>query len=132
MLGDLIAVLCIGSLAVAPIVWRVRQDKRRDAALRVQAGLQFKANQRLGGESFLVVSVEPAPIGGKGRVRLSTPDRWQWLVGEVWNDVAAAMPPGYELVVTAETVKQMGPVRPDMVPARRIPPRGQATSAARG
>ena len=132
MLGDLIAVLGIGSLAVAPLVWRARQDKREEAALRVQAVLQFKANQRLGGESFLVVSVEPALIGGKSRVRLSAPDRWQWLVGEVWNDVAAAMPPGYELVVTAETVKGMGPVRPDMVPAQRIPPRGRTASPARG
>ena len=132
MLGDLIALLFIGSLALAPIVWRARRDTRQDAALRVQAELQFKANQRLGGESFLVVSVEPAPMGGKGRVRLSTPDRWQWLVGEVWNDVAAAMPPGYELVLTAEMVKRMGPVCPDMVPARRIPPRGQAASAAHG
>jgi hypothetical protein len=132
MLGDLIAVLSIGSLAVVPLVWRARQDKREEAALRVQAGLQFKANQRLGGESFLVVSVEPAPFGGKSRVRLSTPDRWQWLVGEVWNDVAAAMPPGYELVLTAEIVQGMGPARPDMVPARRIPPRGQPASAARG
>ena len=132
MLGDVVALLFIGTLALAPIVWRARRDKREDTALRVQAGLQFKANQRLGGESFLVVSVEPAPIGGKGRVRLSTPDRWQWLVGEVWNDVAAAMPPGYELVMTAEMVKRMGPIRPDMVPARRIPPRGQVASAARG
>ena len=90
MLGDLIAVLGIGSLAVAPLIWRARQ------------------------------------------ARLSAPDRWQWLVGEVWNDVAAAMPPRYELVVTAETVKGMGPVRPDMVPAQRIPPRGRTTSAARG
>ena len=130
MLGDLIALFSICSLAMAPLVWRARQDKREAAALKVQAGLQFKANQRLGGESFLVVSVEPSRMGGKGRVRLSTPDRWQWLVGEVWNDVAAAMPPGYELVVTAETVKGMGLVRPDMVPAQRIPPRGRVTSAA--
>lgn len=128
MLGDLIALLSIGSLAVTPLLWRVRHDKREEAALRVQAGLQFKANQRLGGESFLVVSVEPARFGGKGRVSLSTPDRWQWLVGEVWNDVAAAMPAGYELVVTAETVKGMEPSRPDMVPAPRIPPRGRVAS----
>ena len=130
MLGDLIAVLSIGSLAALPLVWRARQDKLEEAALRVQAVLQLKADQRLGGESFRVVSVEPAPLGG--RVRFSAPDRWQWLVGEVWNDVAAAMPPGYELVVTAETVKGMGPVRPDMVPAQRIPPRGRTASAARG
>ena len=132
MLGDLIAVLGIGSLAAAPLVWRARQDKHEEAALGVQAVFQLKANQRLGGESFLVVSVEPASLGGKSRVRLSVPDRWQWLVGEVWNDVAAAIPPGYELVVTAETVKGMGPVRPDMVPAQRIPPRGRTASAARG
>jgi hypothetical protein len=129
MLGDVIALVSIGSLAMAPLVWRARQDKREEAALRVQAGLQFKANQRLGGESFLVVHVEPARLGGKGRVSLSTPDRWQWLVGEVWNDVVAALPAGYELVVTAETVKGMLPGRPDMVPAQRIPPRGRVASA---
>ena len=129
MLGDLIALFSIGLLAIAPLVWRVRRDKREEEALRLQAGLQFKANQRLGGESFLVVLVEPASLGGKGRVSLSTPDRWQWLVGEVWNDVAAAMPAGYELVVTAETVKGMLPFRPDMVPAQRIPPRGRVASA---
>src|SRR4029453_1776571 len=113
MLGDLIALFSIYSFALAPLVWRARRDKREEAALQVQAGLQFKANQRLGGELFVVGSVEPGRMGGKGRVRLSAPDRWQWLVGEVWNDVAAAMPPGYELVVTAETVKGMGFVRPD-------------------
>ena len=131
MLGDLIALFSIGSLALAPLVWRARQDKREEAALQVQARLQFKANQRLGGESFLLVSVEPGRMGGKGRVRLSAPDRWQWLVGEVWNDVAAAIPPGYDLVVTAEVVKEMGFVRPGMVPAQRIPPRGRVTSPAR-
>lgn len=129
MLGDLIALVSIGSLAMAPLIWRARRDKREEAALRVQAGLQFKANQRLGGESFLVVHVEPPGLGSKGRVSLSTPDRWQWLVGEVWNDVAAALPAGYELVVTAETVKGMRPVRPNMVPAQRIPPRGRVASA---
>ena len=133
MLGDLIALVSIGALALAPIIWRARRDTRSDEALRVQATLQFTANQRLGGDSFLVVSVEPLPLaGGKGRVRLSAPDRWQWLVGEVWNDVVAALPPGYEIVMTAETVKRMGLVRPDMVPVPRIPPRGQAPSAARG
>ena len=133
MLGDLMALVSIGGLALAPIIWRARRDTTKDAALRVQAKLQFTANQRLGGESFLVVSVEPAPLGGgKRRVRLSTPDRWQWLVGEVWNDLVSALPAGYEIVMTAETVKLMGPVRPDMVPVPRIPPRGHAASAARG
>lgn len=132
MLGDLIALLSVGSLALAPLVWRLRHDQRHDVAVRVQAGLQFKANQRLGGESFLVVHVEPHPLSGKGRVTLSTPDCWQWLVGEVWSDVVEAIPAGYELVVTAETVKGMAPVRPDMVPAQRIPPRGRVVSAARG
>ena len=133
MLGDLIALFSISALALAPIVWRAHRDKANDAALRVQAALQFTANQRLGGDSFLVVSVEPARLGGgKGRVRLTSPDRWHWLVGEVWNDVVAALPAGYEIVMTAETVKRMGPVRPDMVPFPRIPPRGAAQSPARG
>ena len=133
MLGDLIALVSIGALALTPIIWRARRDTRSDEARRVQATLQFAANQRLGGDSLLVVSVEAPPFGGgKGRVRLTAPDRWQWLVGEVWNDVVAALPPGYEIVMTAETVKRMGPARPDMVPVPRIPPRGHAPSAARG
>lgn len=132
MLGDLMALLSIGSLALAPLVWRARQDRREDAALRVQAALQFKANQRLGGDSFLVVTVEPPVLGGPARVRLTTPDRWQWLIGEVWNDVAAALPPGHELVVSGETARWLGLSRPAMIPASRIPPRGHAASAARG
>lgn len=132
MLGDLFALLAVGSLALAPLVWRARRDRREDAALRVQADLQFKANQRLGGESFLVVTVEPPLTGGTARVRLSAPERWQWLIGEVWNDVAAALPPGHELVVSGETARWLGLGRPSMIPASRIPPRGQAASVARG
>lgn len=133
MLGDLVALLAVGSLALVPLIWRARQDRREDAALGVQAALQFKANQRLGGESFLVVTVEPPPVlGGAARVRLSAPDRWQWLIGEVWNDVAAALPAGYELVVPGETARWLGLPRPAMIPPARIPPRGQVASAARG
>ena len=132
MLGDLMALLSIGSLAVAPLLWRARHERRADAALRVQAALQFKANQRLGGESFLVVTVEPPVLGGSARVRLTAPDRWQWLIAEVWNDVAGALPANHELVVPGETARWLGLARPPMVPASRIPPRGQAASAARG
>jgi hypothetical protein len=129
MLGDLVALLAICGLALAPLVWRAQRDRQMDAALRVQAALQLKANQRLGGESFLVVTVEPPLTGGTARVRLSAPERWQWLIAEVWNDVASALPPGYELVVSGETARWLGVGRPTMIPTSRIPPRGRVASA---
>lgn len=110
MLTELIAFALISSLVVIPLLWRVRQDRRTETALKLQARLQSRANQRLGGETFLVVTVDPG-MTGRGRVVLSAPARWQSLVDEVWTDMRAATPAGYELVVPGEELPAPRPVR---------------------
>ena len=99
MLSDVLILVAISLLVVGPLLWMERRDRREEQALRLQASLQSKANQRLGGETFLVVSVEPALTGARGRVILSAPPRWEWLVQEAWNDIRRATPAGYDLVV---------------------------------
>ena len=110
MLGEIIALVGIVSLVVGPLMWRNAVDRRQEEALRLQAWLQHKANHRLGGESLLVVSVHPPAAGQPGRVVLSTPARWTWLVGQVWSEMLDNTPSGYELVV---------PGAPDRRPAAR-------------
>jgi hypothetical protein len=99
MLGDVFVLVLISLLVIGPLLLMERRDRRAEQALRLQARLQSKADQRLGGETFLVVSVEPALTGARGRVVLSAPARWGWLVQEAWNDIRRATPPGYDLVV---------------------------------
>jgi hypothetical protein len=111
MLNDLIVLILISSLVVVPLLWRDRQDRRTEAALKLQARLQSRANQRLGGETFLVVTVEPAIAAGRGRVVLSAPARWSWLVDEVWAEMRDAIPAGYDLVVPTERLATARPVR---------------------
>jgi hypothetical protein len=99
MLGDVFVLVLISMLVIGPLLFMERRDRRAEQALKLQAWLQSKADQRLGGETFLVVSVEPALSGARGRVVLSAPARWGWLVQEAWNDIRRAVPPGYDLVV---------------------------------
>lgn len=128
MLEELLALLPIVGLPMGLLVLRVIRDRREDAELRLQATLQRRANQRLGGESVLVVTVRKAWRGERGRVVLSTPDHWHWLVDEVWNEMRAATPAGYDLVVAGRLARHLEvPVsshpsvvaRPAPVPAGR-------------
>ena len=125
MLGDAIAVTLISSLVLGPLLWRTRHDRRAEEALRLQAMLQSKANQRLGGETFLVVAVKPALVGVKGRVVLTAPERWQWLVQEVWNEIRRATPANYELVVSGAAEREQP------APGVRVTAASQATPIGR-
>jgi hypothetical protein len=109
MLGEIIALVAIASLVVAPLVWRNAADRRQQEALRLQAWLQSKANHRLGGESLLVVTVHPPTAGQRGRVVLSVPARWAWLVGQVWSDMLEGTPGGYDLVVPGQQERRPAP-----------------------
>ena len=116
MLGEILALVLIASLVVVPLVWRNLVDRRQDEALQLQAWLQARANHRLGGESLLSVTVHPPTLGERGRVVLTTPARWQWLVGHVWSEMLEGTPSGYDLVVPGQpdrwvTVGAPAPVR---------------------
>ena len=125
MLGEIVALVLVASLVVVPLVWRNLVDRRQDEALRLQAWLQSRANHRLGGESLLSVTVHPPTAGQRGRVVLSTPARWQWLVAQVWSEILAGTPSGYDLVV---------PGQPDrsLTVGAAAPARGAAAGSATG
>lgn len=87
------------ALTVGPLLWRVSVDRRRERALMLQAAIGAAVNQALGGESLLAVQVTPPGPWRRGRVILSAPLGWGWLVEAAWEAVMALLPAGYELVV---------------------------------
>jgi hypothetical protein len=113
MLETLGALGFVGALVVAPLAWREWRDRREAQGLRLQADVREAVNRRLEGESLVSVRVRPGALWRPGRVELSTPSGWEWLVEQVWLPVVARIPPDYELVVR--------PARP-RVPARAADP----------
>jgi len=93
------ALAFVGALVAAPLAWREWRDRREARGLRVRAEVQDVVNRRLEGESLVSVRVRPGAPWRPGRVELSTPSGWEWLVDEVWRPVLERVPPGYELVV---------------------------------
>jgi len=61
--------------------------------------LATAVNRALEGESLLAVHVEPASSFHPGRVVLSTPMGYEWLVHEAWNPVIEHAPKEYEVVL---------------------------------
>lgn len=108
--GAVLVFVC--ALVLAPIAWRAVRDRRGERALAISAGIRHIVDRALGGESLISVHVEPATIWRSGRVVLSIPADWRWLLKPTWERVLAAMPAGYELVVQQwETL----PRRPETV-----------------
>jgi hypothetical protein len=99
MLSVIVPALIIGMLALGPIAWRLWQDRRRARALEVRAAVHAAVRAALNGESLVSVHVEaPRPLRS-GRVVLSVPGGWDWLIREAWMRVIAHVPGDYELVV---------------------------------
>jgi len=92
-------VTLISALVLGPLVWGAWRDRRLARALAVRAEIQAVANRVLGGESFLTVEVTPATLWHQGRILLSAPTGYGWLLETVWNPVLKHVPAGYELVV---------------------------------
>jgi hypothetical protein len=95
-------------LVFGPIVWRVVRDRQEQRALAVAADMRHVINEALDGESLVSVEVEPVTAWGAGRVVLSVPADWSWLLDRAWVDVLTHLPSGYELVV------QLRPAVPDV------------------
>ncbi len=98
-MNDLVGLLVALGPIVAALVWSNLHDRWRDRANRVRADISATASRVLGGESVLAVSVDPAIGWRPGRVHLSTPDGYEFLIASVSAAVISRLPLDYELVV---------------------------------
>ena len=96
----ILAVLFISALIAAPLGVLALRDRRRESAEIIGAEIRAAVRHRLHGESMLSVEVTPATSTRHGRVVLSTPTGYEYLIETVWSTVVKRVPPGYELVVT--------------------------------
>ena len=58
-------------------------------------------NRRLGGDSFVTVLTSPRSRWRAGRIVLSAPAGYEYLVESVWREVVSHAPAGYEVVFGA-------------------------------
>jgi hypothetical protein len=99
MLTTALSIALLVLLVAAPLIWRIRADRRRDSADVLRADLRSAINRRLHGESLLAVEVVPKTLWHPGRIVLRTPAGYEDLTDAVWRDVARRMPFDYDLVV---------------------------------
>jgi hypothetical protein len=99
MMQALIAPAVLAAVVAVWLVWLKRREQVEDRALTVRAEIQSAVNRALEGESLLAVRVEPPSSFHPGRVVLSTPTGYEWLVHEAWNPVIEHAPTDYEVVV---------------------------------
>ena len=98
-MNDILGVLIGIGPVVGALLWRERQDRLRRRANHVRADISAAANRVLGGESVLSVHVEPRVAWRTGRVHLSAPGGYEFLIASVSGAVIARLPTHYELVV---------------------------------
>jgi len=106
MIELFVATLLIGSLIVAPLGWQAWKDGRHARELTIRADIQSTVDRALGGESFVTVQVESKSLRRRGRVVLSVPAFYEWLLDRAWRPVIERVPPGYELVVRSSRFDQ--------------------------
>ncbi len=111
------AVMLTSALIFGPLGWRVWADRKRARADSIVAGIRWAVNHRLNGESLLSVQVTPDALWRPGRVVLSAPSGYEWLVERVWPVVMERVPAGYDLVVKLEHPEATRPSRE----ARKLP-----------
>jgi hypothetical protein len=87
------------ALVLGPLAWRAVHDRRQSRAMVVSADIRHVVDRELGGESLISVRAEPSTLWRSGKVVLSIPADWRWLMKPTWDRVLAALPAGYELVV---------------------------------
>jgi hypothetical protein len=99
MTQGVIAPVVLAVLIAVWLAWLKRRERAEDRALTVRAEIQSAVNRALDGESLLAVRVDPPSSFHPGRVVLSTPTGYEWLVHEAWNPVIEHAPSDYEVVL---------------------------------
>src|SRR6058998_1856503 len=97
----ILAMLLTGMLFLGPLFWRIWLDRRGAEADAIGAEIRAAVNRRLRGESLLAVRVTPRSLWRPGRIVLSVPSGYEWLVEAAWPAVTRGVPPGYEVVFSA-------------------------------
>ena len=100
--------LLIGTVFLGPLAWRIWLDVRQARADQIAADVRAGVNRRLRGESLLSVLVTPKLFWRPGRIVVSVPSGYEFLVESAWPALTRYTPPGYELVVRAGTARAMG------------------------
>jgi hypothetical protein len=95
----IVAATLIGGLVVAPLLVAEWRERRMDHALALRAVIDAVVRRDLGGDSFLSVAVVPKAPWRPGRVVLSTPSGYEWLLTREWPLVLREVPDDYELIV---------------------------------
>ena len=99
MWSAIVGAAFVGALVVAPLAWRVWQDQRDERALAIRAAVHAAVIRALGGESFVAVNVVPAGPWRPGRIELSAPSDWRFLLEPAWSAVMRQVPGDWELIV---------------------------------
>ncbi len=106
----IVMMLVTGMVFLGPLFWRIRMDRKRAAADAIGAEIRSAVNRRLRGESFLAVRVMPPSILRPGRIVLSVPSEYEWLVEAAWPALAPCIPAGYEVVLGAASRRAARPL----------------------
>ena len=117
-MGAVLVGLIVVAMVALPLVLAVRSDRRRDAADQVAASARTAVRQRLGGEAYVTVEVTAPDFTHHGRVVLSAPQGYDWMVERAWPAVASRVPAGYDLVVSRPDVVRT-PSAPHAAPTLR-------------
>jgi hypothetical protein len=96
----IVTALVLG-IVVGPLAWRVARDRAEARALEVRAEIDAVARHELGGESMLAIDVRPSTVWSRGRIVLSAPQQWEWLVEAVVKSALERTPADYDLIVPA-------------------------------
>jgi hypothetical protein len=99
MIDRLIFTALVLAFILGPLVWRVWHDRLADHGLVLRADIAAALRRALGGESFVAIEVVVATAWRRGQVVLSVPAGWDHLVKAAWDQVVAALPANYDLVV---------------------------------
>src|ERR1700704_1831882 len=99
MMQAFIAPVLLATAVGVWLAWLQRRERAEDRALTVRAEIQSAVNRALEGESLLAVQVEPASSFHPGRVVLSTPMGYEWLLHEGGNSGLERAPQEEEGVV---------------------------------
>jgi hypothetical protein len=115
----IVAMALASALFLGPLLWRMWADERGARADAIAADVRSAVNHRFRGETYLTVQVVPSSFWHGGRVTLSAPAGFDWLLEESWRDVKNAIPAGYDLVLKGGRAPAVAPLRG--AEAQRLP-----------